>query len=74
MKDRFFVRIGSKFCQEIEPDFEIVEHDYFLFGKSLCYKIKGQNKIQFDPTYKLLKNPEVKRAVGRTFYRIIKEV
>lgn len=71
--DRYFVRVAIKYCEEIEPDFEIVKNDYFLAGESLIYRRKNETSIHNTPPKDLLINPKVKHAVGH-LYRIIEEV
>ena len=71
--DRYFSPVGTKYCEEIESDFEIVKSDYFLAGESLIYRRKNETSIHNTPPKDLLINPKIEHAVGH-LYRIIKEV
>lgn len=69
--DKFYIKVGTKFCKEIEPDFKIVENcPYCLSRYTIFYKDKGENTFDFDSTEKLLKNPKVIHATGK-LYRIL---
>lgn len=70
--DKYYIKVGTKYCKEIEPDFEIVENcSYCLARFTVFYRDKNENMYDFDPIEKLLKNPKVTKGVGK-LYRLIK--
>ena len=69
--DKFFIRIGNKFCAEIEPDYKIVKSDFFLMGKALFYRYKGENTHHTTDTENLLVNPKVTHGVGSKYFKLV---